>query len=329
MIQEGRALRLTFRHLSYFVSAAQHESVIRAAEVLNVSPPTISAAIAFLEETLGVQLFIRRHARGMVLTEDGRYLMAAARDIISQVQDLERLRDSNRSPAHNTLYLGCLGDIAPYVVPPVVRRFRNTHPQVNVRIGDHAGLTGQLSEGSLDVAIFLDFEASPLLQATSLRPTPPQCIVPSQHRLAAAPVISLEDLAGEDFILLDMPRTRDYFLSIFNERNLRPNIAHLAASAEMVRSLVANGFGYSILNFWPPRPLGDGGDVVYRPIRGVLRPSHLVAVHLYRHRPADRRHPADRRRSSGKLIFRRTHLTLPQRTTNRYRAKRYEPADWG
>ena len=281
-------LRLTFRQLSYFVSAAQHESVIRAAEVLNVSPPTISAAIAYLEETLAVQLFIRRHARGLVLTEDGRYLLGAARDIIAQVKELESIRDRDRSPQHNHLYLGCLGDIAPYVVPPIVRAFRQSHPQVNVqwRIGDHAELTDQLAEGTLDVAMFLDFEASPVLQATLLRPTPPVCIVPAQHPLAALPVIALESLIDEDFILLDMARTRDYFMSIFNERNLRPKIAHRAATAEMVRSLVANGFGYSILNFWPPRPLGDGYDVVYRPISGALRPSHLVAVHLYRHRAA-------------------------------------------
>src|SRR5688572_21274962 len=53
--------RITLRQLIYFSSAAEHESAVRAAEALNVSPPAISGAIAGLERILDQPLFIRRH----------------------------------------------------------------------------------------------------------------------------------------------------------------------------------------------------------------------------------------------------------------------------
>jgi DNA-binding transcriptional LysR family regulator len=82
--------------------------------------------------------------------------------------------------------------------------------------------------------------------------------------------------------MLDIERTRDYFLAVFGEFGLQPNVAYRASSAEMVRSMVANGFGYSLLNFCPP----DRKGIVYRPIEGHVRPSNLVALRQYRRRPS-------------------------------------------
>jgi DNA-binding transcriptional LysR family regulator len=63
---------------------------------------------------------------------------------------------------------------------------------------------------------------------------------------------------------------------------LQPNVAYRASSAEMVRSMVANGFGYSLLNFCLP----DRKGIVYRPLEGNVRPSNLVAVRQHRRRPS-------------------------------------------
>ncbi len=49
-------------------------------------------------------------------------------------------------------------------------------------------------------------------------------------------------------VLLELPRTREYFDSIFDSAGIRPNIAHSSRSSEIVRALVAGGFGVSILN---------------------------------------------------------------------------------
>ena len=72
-------LRYTLRQLEYFVTAAERGSVARAAAELNVSQPSVSTAVGKLEQQFGVQLFIRQHAQGVLLTPVGRRLLAQAR----------------------------------------------------------------------------------------------------------------------------------------------------------------------------------------------------------------------------------------------------------
>jgi DNA-binding transcriptional LysR family regulator len=65
-------LRFTLRQLEYLVAVAECGSVALAAERCHVSSPSISAAISQLEQEFGLQLFVRRHAQGLSLTEGGR-----------------------------------------------------------------------------------------------------------------------------------------------------------------------------------------------------------------------------------------------------------------
>jgi DNA-binding transcriptional LysR family regulator len=276
--------RITIRHLVYFAAAANNESALRAAKELNVSPPAISGAISGLERILGERLFIRRHARGLTLTDAGHHLLLETRDIIGRIREIESVRSGRARGLRNRLSFGCLGDIAANVVPPLVRSFKERFPEVEVRwqTDCHAPLMQKLEEGSLDIIFVLDFEISPNLHSTLLQATPAQCVLPEHHILATGGPVSLKALAEEPYIMLDIPRTKDYFLSVFGDLGLQPNIALRAQSAEMVRSLVANGFGYSLLNFSMP----DRRNIVYRPLEGHTRPSHLVAVRQYRRRPS-------------------------------------------
>ena len=272
--------RITLRQLVYFAAAARLGSALRAAEELSISPPAISSAIAGLESLLGEQLFVRRHARGLVLTEAGHQLLQTARSIIGQVQEIELSRFNRRRRSCQRITLGCLGDIAPSVVPPLVRAFQAAYPGTDVRwhTDGHPQLMSQLEEGTLDVIFVLDFEISPTLSTTVLCPGPVRCVLPASHWLAND-TVDLAQLEDMPFIMLHIPKTRDYFLSVFASLGLKPNIAHRVTSAEMVRGLVASGFGYSLLNFGSH----ERKDIVYRPIRGYTRTSQLVAVRQYRH----------------------------------------------
>jgi DNA-binding transcriptional LysR family regulator len=276
--------RITIRHLVYFAAAANNESALRAAKELNVSPPAISGAISGLERILGERLFIRRHARGLTLTEAGHHLLLETRDIIGRIREIESVRFGRARGLRNRLSFGCLGDIASHVVPPLVRSFKERFPEVDVRwqTDCHAPLMQKLEDGSLDIIFVLDFEISPNLHSTLLQSSPAQCVLPEDHILATGGPVSLKALAEEPYIMLDIPRTKDYFLSVFGDLGLQPNIALRAQTAEMVRSLVANGFGYSLLNFSMP----DRRNIVYRPLEGYTRPSNLVAVRPYRRRPS-------------------------------------------
>ncbi|MHC2388542.1 LysR family transcriptional regulator [Bradyrhizobium liaoningense] len=116
----GRA-KLSLRQLTYFLATANHESVLRASETLNVSSASISTAIAQIEEFLQTQLFIRRHARGLVLTSAGQDLAAHARNILLHAREIEAVAQRGPFRAVGRINVGCLATIAPYLIPLVLR----------------------------------------------------------------------------------------------------------------------------------------------------------------------------------------------------------------
>jgi DNA-binding transcriptional LysR family regulator len=278
--------KLSLRQLTYFLATATHESVLRAAETLNVSSASISTAIAQMEEFLQVQLFIRRHARGLILTSAGQDLAAHARNILLHAREIESVAQRGPYKAVGRINIGCLATIAPYLIPLVLKEVADNHPEIQLRWREdkHEALLDALHGGGFDLIIVYDYDIPTTLHVAPLRSMPVQAVLPAAHRLACSQTCSLQDLAGEPLVLLDQPRTRDYFLSLFGNKGLTPSVAHRTQSFEMVRSLVANGFGYTLLNFVPPYLVEGHGKLLSRPLTDVDRPQNLVLARLYRFR---------------------------------------------
>ena len=77
-------------------------------------------------------------------------------------------------------------------------------------------------------------------------------------------------------VLLDLPYSGEYFLSFFQEANIKPNIAERTRDMSVLRSLVANGFGFSIVNIRPLNSLSpDGKKLIFIPLSGNVRPMRL------------------------------------------------------
>lgn len=82
-------VQFTLKQLSYFVAAGEAGSILRAAENIHVSQPSISNAIAHLEDVFQLQLFIRHHAQGMSLTTAGSLLMDKAKALLRDADELK------------------------------------------------------------------------------------------------------------------------------------------------------------------------------------------------------------------------------------------------
>jgi DNA-binding transcriptional LysR family regulator len=278
--------KLSLRQLTYFLATANHESVLRAAETLNVSSASISTAIAQMEEFLQVQLFIRRHARGLILTSAGQDLAAHARNILLHAREIESVARRGPYKAVGRINIGCLATIAPYLIPLILKEVADNHPEIQLRWREdkHEALLDALHGGGFDLIIVYDYDIPTTLHVAPLRAMSVQVVLPAAHPLAHSQTCSLTDLIGEPMVLLDQPRTRDYFLSLFGSKGLTPTVAHRTESFEMVRSLVAHGFGYALLNFVPPYQVEGHGKLVSRPLTDVDRPQNLVLARLYRFR---------------------------------------------
>ena len=271
-------MRFSFRQLEYFVAAGETGSVTRAAQGSHSSQPTVSAAIAKLERALGVQLFVRHHAQGLSLTPEGRRFLAEAKALLRHASDVERYASTLSDEVAGTLELGCLVTLAPLVAPSLVRGFCDRHPGVVVELVEshQDGLLGRLRGGLVGMALTYDLQLPDDIAFEPLADLRPHALLPAGHRLALRRRVTLAELAPEPHILLDLPLSREYFLQLFAESGLEPNVALRSEHPETIRTLVANGFGYAIVNALPRTDAAlDGARVVAVPLRDELRPMRL------------------------------------------------------
>ncbi len=265
-------LRFTLRQLEYFAAVADSGSVALAAERVNVSSPSISAAIAQLEAEFGLQLFVRRHAQGLSLTEGGRLFAQSAREVLAAAGHLADRAAEIAGEVRGSLTVGCLQTFAQVVLPQVRRGFAEAFPAVEVRQveRDQVALFEGLRAASLDVALSYRMEVPGDLRFVALADLPPYALLPEAHPLARTPRLTPAELAPWPMVLLDLPISTDYFLGLFAASGVKPQIAERTRDMGVMRALVANGFGYSIANIRHAGGIApDGRPVVEVPLAGA------------------------------------------------------------
>jgi len=274
-------LRFSLRQLEYFVAVGDAGSIAQASEKVNVSSPSISAAISQLEEEFGLPLFVRKHAHGLSLTQAGRQFMVQAKKVLNEGDALNRLANDISGNVQGPLGLGCLLTFAQLLVPQVRRKFETRYPSVRVSQYElnQMEIFNKLRLAEIDIALTYDLEIPNDLKFIPLVELPPYALLSETHPLAHLPEVSLEELKDDPMVLLDLPLSSEYFLSFFSKIDVSPKIAERTRDMAVMRSLVANGFGYSIANIRPVRDTApDGKKLRFVPLTGVLRPMMLGLV---------------------------------------------------
>ncbi|MEU6609133.1 LysR family transcriptional regulator [Streptomyces shenzhenensis] len=257
----------TLVQLRYFVTAAECGSMTAASEKLRIAQSAVSSAITNLEHELRVQLFIRHRARGLTLTSAGERLQHQARELLARARDVEAEARGSGGSLAGPVSVGCFVTLAPYYLPALFAACSEQHPgiELNVVEAEAEQLIHALQTGKIDFALTYDLgmAANPEVRREIIAQAPAYVIVPEKHRLADRASVELAELAAEPMVLLDLPYSRDYFRALVAATGVAPDIRYRTQSYETVRSLVAQGLGYSVLN---QRPVTSqtyaGGDVV-------------------------------------------------------------------
>ncbi|MEU3922936.1 LysR family transcriptional regulator [Streptomyces sp. NPDC029004] len=145
----------TLRQLEYLVTVVETGSFTRAAELLHVSQPALSHQVRALERDSGGPL-LERLPRSVRLTPMGRAMLPHARAALA---DAERARTAARRAAGldgGEIQLATVYSITLGLLPPVLRSWRERHPEVRVRLREfpHAdALLTAMAAGSADVAV--------------------------------------------------------------------------------------------------------------------------------------------------------------------------------
>lgn len=273
-------MRVTFRHLEYFVAVVNSGTVAGAAESLRVAPSSISAAITHLEEEYRVQLFVRHHAQGLSLTYEGKRFLMESKTLLKQANNLDVVASKLSEEVVGPLDVGCLTHIAPIVMPELCKNFVNTYPatqsQFEFLYGSHEQLMEGLRVADIGIALTYDTGVPSEIAFTPLVELPPYVLLSAENTLAKKKTISLHELEGLPFIQLDIPSVREYALSMFLKEGIKPKISHKSSQYMSVRTLVGNNFGFTFVNLRPKavRAL-DGSKLVTIPLVGSVEPLVL------------------------------------------------------
>ncbi|MEP5155045.1 LysR family transcriptional regulator [Planktotalea sp.] len=247
-------MNFTLKQLRYVEATGRLGSIANAATELNISQSSITAAISALENQLGFDLFVRTPAKGISVTPAGFEVLRLIRGFTIQSRHFETEMMSVGGDAKGAVRVSCYATAAPSFLPPILKSFKAKYPSTSVTLleGNMEATIAYLASGEAELAFTYDEMAGPEHDFTPLFGAPPYALVAIDDPLAQGTSVSLRDLAERPMIMLDLPRTKEYFNMMFDSLGLKPNVAHTTRSAEIVRALVAAGHGYSLLNICPP-----------------------------------------------------------------------------
>jgi len=276
----------TLTQLRYVVAVARHGSITAAAKALNVSQPSISVAVDQLEKGFGQKLFVRQRGSGIVLTSFGHTVVAKARQVLAEANELAAM-GSSHCAIGGELVLGCFEDLAPHFAPSLIRSFSRRHPAIEVTVREETFETlGQrLSESAIDLGLTYDLALPMNIARIPLHELRPHALLPAAHALAGRSTISLADLAAYPLIASDQPYSWQHTLDLFRNVGLSPAAGSKTSSFELQRSLVANDFGVAVCY---TRPHGDrsydGLPLVCKPLSDQLPLQRIILAHDTRQR---------------------------------------------
>ena len=275
------AMNISLRLLRYVTAAADCANVTEAARRLQVSQPSVSAAIAELEQMLGITIFVRHHAKGVTLTPAGQRLITEARLLLKHAEEFSKTAEALGDTDRGEITVGCFPTLASLYMPSIMLEFAEHHPLITLRLdeGDQEQLLRDLAQGRIEMALSYNngvhsgFDTKPLLSL------PAVVSLPANHRLARAPDVSLTELEKEPLIYFDTPLIRDWVLSVFDALSIQPNIRLRIRSYELMRGLVARGHGYALHASVPlTSTTYDGGQLVVKPLRDIVPAAQVVSI---------------------------------------------------
>lgn len=278
---------LTLTQLSYFTECAKTLNMTAASQELHVAQSAVSTAITQLERSLGATLFIRQHSKGLILTPAGATLLRDTQHLFSTLGDtIDSIRTDQRE-VHGQITVACFSTLAPFLLPQLLGGLRTKHPGLEVLVveGDHEECLHALRGGRAELAITYDLTAETGIDNTLVGEFLPHVIVHTGHPLAGRKRIPLAKLSDDPFVLLDLPSSSEYFLGILRGAGIEPNLRYRSSSYETVRSMVATGLGYSILNQRPKTSVTYAGTQtvaieISDPVPSLrVEVSSLVQVH--------------------------------------------------
>ena len=241
---------MTLTELKYIVALAQERHFGRAAQKCFVTQPTLSLALAKLEDELGLKLF-ERNKNEVLLTARGQAIVEQARRVLDEVGKIPQLAKGGQDQLSGALRIGAIPTIGPYLLPDLIPILRKRAPAMPLVIEEN--LTGNLApmlrDGELDVVVIALPFSIPGVKTQVVYEEPFSVVVPEGHRWQERRGVKPSELSEENLLLLNAGNCfRDQVLEACpGQGNTALPEGRAGSSLETIRNMVASGLGVSVL----------------------------------------------------------------------------------
>ena len=274
------------RQARYFIAVAEELHFGRAADRLKMSQPPLSQAILQLERQLGATL-LNRSSRSVLLTEAGHVFLEQCRILVGASERAREVAELASSGRSGTLRLGAVTSAFSELLPDVLRRFRESRPQVDLQVSEIDSHHGRdaLMRRELDVAVIRQSVTGRQLKSLPLRRDHFVVAMPKDHRLAGGgksspEPVSLADFRDDPWVWLPRHISPDYhdeLVAACRQAGFSPEAHHYANSIHSQLAMVECGLGVTPVPESSARQ-HPGSSIVWRELRGRVDLVELSVV---------------------------------------------------
>ncbi len=274
---------MNHRQIEIFSAIVKSGTASRAAELLGITQPAVSRALAELERSLGFSLFDRLRNR-LVLTPEAKLFY---RDVEVSYRGLDTLRSSAariRDRGAGEIRIASLSALGSSLVPKAIASFAHKHPQIRVTLHvlPSREVRNCVISGQFDIGLAADeIDVTGILHQTFVTPRA-MCAMPLGHRLADRKVIRPADLDGVPIVgYVPEDRSRQRMEPMFAEAGVIPRFVVETIYASTVCALVAEGVGVGLVSTYAIGGV-DTSRLVFRPFEPALFARSLLILPLDR-----------------------------------------------
>jgi LysR family hydrogen peroxide-inducible transcriptional activator len=240
---------MELHQLRYLVAIADSHGFTAAAQLCNVTQPTLSHQIKKLEEEIGEPLLQRRR-KGAFLTPLGERIYRHAREILRNVESVQQAASAFSHSVQGLLKIGVIPTIAPYFLPALLRRSQKRYPGISFQVTEEPTehLLASLNRGTLDLAVLSPPIQDEQIETRDLFEDEFLLALPTHHFLAKSRTIALEVLRDQTMILMnDAHCLRGQTLSFCQHAGFTPKVFIQSSQLDTVMAMVETGQGVSLV----------------------------------------------------------------------------------
>jgi LysR family transcriptional regulator, transcriptional activator of the cysJI operon len=239
---------MELRHFKIFITVCKEKTMTRAAEVLYMTQPSVSQAIAELEKIYGVRLF-ERLGRRLYLTSAGEHFQIFANQILSLSEQMKKEMSDLR--AGGSICIGASLTIGTYLLPGIITAYRQDMPQTEIftRVANTGEIEKLILEDQVDIGLVEGPVYSPYILEEILSEDELSIICGPGHPLWGREKIDVSELAGMVFIVREPGSgTRDIFEQVMGSTGVSLKIGGIYNNNEAVKQAVRGNLGLAVVS---------------------------------------------------------------------------------